>query len=64
MDKDLKEFANILFAPRERDELQERINKAIEYCKNGIKEYITDDGFVEEVLQDVLNILKGSNSNE
>ena len=43
---------------------ENRIDKAIEYCNNGIKEYITDDGFVEEVLQDVLDILKGSDSNE
>lgn len=33
------------------------INKAIEYCNYGIKEYITDDGFVEEVLRDVKKIL-------
>jgi hypothetical protein len=28
-----------------------------EYCKFGIKEWITDDGFVEEVLGDILQIL-------
>ena len=33
------------------------INKAKEYCNHGIKEYITDDGFVEEVLRDVKKIL-------
>lgn len=33
------------------------INKAKEYCNFCIKEWITDDGFVEEVLKDVLEIL-------
>ena len=33
------------------------INKAKEYCNHGIKEYITDDGFVEEVLRDIKKIL-------
>ena len=37
--------------------LKEIINKAKEYCNHGIKEYITDDGFVEEVLKDVKKIL-------
>ena len=48
---------------KENCELSQRIDKAIEYCNHGIKEYITDDGFVEEVLQDILDILKGSDSN-
>ena len=38
MNDDLKEFADILFAPRERDELKQRIDKAIEY----IEELISD----------------------
>lgn len=33
------------------------INKAKEYCNHGIKAYITDDGFVEEVLRDIKKIL-------
>jgi hypothetical protein len=47
-------------------ELQKRdyiINKIEKYCNHGIKEYITDDGFVEEVLKDILDILKGNDTN-
>ena len=43
-----------------KEQLQQKediINKAKEYCNYGIKEYITDDGFVEEVLRDVKKIL-------
>ena len=43
-----------------KEQLQQKediINKAKEYCKFGIKEWITDDGFVEEVLKEVLEIL-------
>ena len=43
-----------------KEQLQQKediINKAKEYCNYGIKEYITDDGFVEEVLKDVKKIL-------
>ena len=35
-------------------------DKAIEYCEFGIKEWITDDGFVEETLKGVLDILQGN----
>ena len=49
---------------RENQQLKEHlkqkediINKAKEYCNFCIKEWITDDGFVEEVLKDVLEIL-------
>ena len=43
-----------------KEQLQQKediINKAKEYCNFCIKEWITDDGFVEEVLKDVLEIL-------
>lgn len=43
-----------------KEQLQQKediINKAKEYCNHGIKEYITNDGFVEEVLRDVKKIL-------
>ena len=43
-----------------KEQLQQKediINKAKEYCNHGIKEYITDDGFVEEVLRDIKKIL-------
>ena len=43
-----------------KEQLQQKediINRAKEYCNHGIKEYITDDGFVEEVLRDVKKIL-------
>lgn len=33
------------------------INKVREYCDFGVREWITDDGFVEEVLKDVKEIL-------
>ena len=49
---------------RENEKLKEQlkqkediINKSKEYCNFCIKEWITDDGFVEEVLKDVLEIL-------
>ena len=52
-----------------KEQLQQKediINKAKEYCNHSIKEYITDDGFVEEVLRDVKKILdnKGEDKNE
>ena len=54
----------IMNLQRENEKLKEQlqqkediINKAKEYCNHGIKEYITDDGFVEEVLRDVKEIL-------
>ena len=36
---------------------EDAMNKAREYCNFGIKEWVTDDGFVEEVLRDVKKIL-------
>lgn len=41
-------------------DLYEIRDKAIEYCEFGIKEWITDDGFVEETLKGVLDILQGN----
>ena len=41
------------------EECRKRIDKAIEYCEFGVENWITDDGFVEEVLRDVKEILKG-----
>lgn len=46
------------------EECRKRINKAIEYCDFGIENWITDDGFVEEVLGDVKEILKGEDKDE
>lgn len=43
-----------------KQELQQKkdtINKIKEYCNFGVREWITDDGFVEKVLKDVLQIL-------
>lgn len=43
----------------DKEILKRRMNRAIEYCEFGIENWITDDGFVEEVLGDVKKILKG-----
>ena len=43
-----------------KEQLQQKediINKAREYCDFGVREWITDDGFVEEVLRDIKKIL-------
>lgn len=43
-----------------KEQLQQKeyiINKAREYCDFGVREWITDDGFVEKVLKDVKKIL-------
>ena len=61
MNEDLKEFA-----PSERDEYKRRIDKAIEYIEK--KTYnpsrtINDDR-LEINPKDLLDILKGSDSNE
>ncbi len=51
----LKQYINNL-----EYELQQKeyiINKAREYCDFGVREWITDDGFVEKVLKDVKKIL-------
>ena len=53
--KNIKYYVNKL--QKENLQLKDTINKAKEYCDFGIKEWITDDGFVEEVLKDVLKIL-------
>ena len=53
MNDDLKEFADILFAPRERDELKQRIEKAIVYIEHA--------HFMNINYKDgLLKILKGS----
>ena len=55
--------ANVEENQQLKEQLQQKgniINKAKEYCNFGIKEWITDDGFVEEVLKDVLQILEKS----
>ena len=46
------------------EDCKKRIDKAIEYCEFGIENWITDDGFVEEVLGDVKEILKGEDKDE
>lgn len=50
-----------------KEQLQQKeniIDEAKKYCKHGIKEYITDDGFVEEVLRDVRKILNKKGNRE
>lgn len=58
---DLKEFANILFAPSERDEYKRRIDKAIEYIEKTrntlLLSYPPKEAFDIDKL---LDILKGS----
>ena len=55
---DRKELLNENLKLREQlKQKEDIINKAKEYCNHGIKEYITDDGFVEEVLRDIKKIL-------
>ena len=52
--------ANVEENQQLKKQLQQKediINKAREYCNHGIKEYITDNGFVEETLKDVKKIL-------
>ena len=39
--------------------LHQRIDKAIEYCNYGIKEWNTNDKFVEKVLHELKSILRG-----
>lgn len=66
MNDDLKEFADILFAPRERDELKQRIDKAIEYLKENA-DYDGDEFCGDlryDYCEELLDILKGSDSNE
>ena len=53
------------------DELQQRIDKAIEYIKNDIKVYYVFEPNTNEIFEktnkvkeDLLNILQGSDSNE
>lgn len=57
MNMDEKEFANILFAPSERDMYKARINKAIEYL-NAIQN--SDYVDIEIIIKELLYILKGS----
>ena len=79
MNNDLKEFANILFAPSERDEYKRRINKAIEYIEqektrlakevsNTYIDTLDKTRLVNEdiynELDEVLDILKGKNNND
>ena len=59
---DLKKFANILFAPSERDNYKRRIDKAIEYIEKELKD-IPENGCSIR-LNKVLDILKGSDTNE
>lgn len=43
-----------------KEQLQQKediINKVREYCDFGVREWITDDGFVEEVLKEIIEIL-------
>lgn len=56
--EDYIDYDDIIFNLKEQlQQKEDIINKAKEYCNYGIKEYITDDGFVEEVLKDVKKIL-------
>lgn len=50
----INKCANAETMLHEREQVLDEIR---EYCKFGIKEWITDDGFVEEVLGDILQIL-------
>lgn len=69
---DLKEFANILFAPSERDEYKRRIDKAIEYIPKIIVSGKSEHSFNEFAVdfqqtkegKILLDILKGNDSNE
>lgn len=64
---DLKEFANIIFAPSERNVYKRRIDKAIEYIDKLIPSkdinYPLDYYLEIEIgeLFELINILKGSN---
>ena len=62
MNDDLKEFADILFAPRERDELRNRINKAIEYIEKHKYPFLMDH--YSSDVDNLLDILKGSDKDE
>ena len=65
MDNDLKEFANILFAPSERDEYKRRIDKAIEYIEKveSVNKELKDSDMYwayNTFFPELLDILKGS----
>ena len=70
MNNDLKEFANILFAPSERDEYKRRIDKAIEYIDYWkTTNYIHTMNFEDDQIKPfdlgkLRNILKGKNNND
>lgn len=47
---------------KEIERLNNIIKEVREYCDYGIKYWLTDDGFVDEVLKDVKEILDKENS--
>ncbi len=54
----ISQFNNhIEYLQQQLQQKEDIINKSREYCNFGIKEWVTDDGFVEEVLRDVKKIL-------
>ena len=58
-------FKDMKKLKQENTQLKSALKEIREYCEFGRKEWITDDGFVEEVLGDVLEIIdKGIGGND